>query len=169
MTATNPIAMLLRQRLPFLSLLVLAICGIAISERAHATSILWLTVAVLTAATFFATRRRVAFGAFTVCAFATLHLWKSDEGQAARFAAWLGARSLPAEARGIVASEPRVFSAGNSSLEVRVSQLRLEGAEFAPSFLLQVEWRGPPPAYGDEVRLRGTLKRDRAAAQSGTI
>ena len=159
MTASNPIAMLLRQRLPFLSLLVLAICGIAISERAHAASILWLTVAVLAAATFFATGRGIAFGAFTVCAFATLHLWKNDESQAARFAAWLGGRSLPAEARGIVASEPRVFSAENSSLEVRVSQLHLEGAELVPSFTLQVEWPGPPPAYGDEVRLRGTVKR----------
>jgi competence protein ComEC len=157
-SATNPIAMLLRQRLPFLSLLVLAVCGIAISERAHAPSILWLMVAVLAAAAFFATSRTIAFGAFMVCVFATLHLWEGDESQAARFAAWLGARSLPAEARGIVASDPRVFSSGNSSLEVRLSQLRVEGTELVPSFVLQVQWPGPPPAYGDEVRLRGTLQ-----------
>jgi competence protein ComEC len=158
-TSANPIEMLLRQRLPFLSLLVLAICGIAISECGRVISILWLIAAVLAVATFFVTRDRTAFAAFTICAFATLHLWTSHESQAARFAAWLGARNLPAEALGIVASEPRVFSAESSSLEVRLSRLRVENAEFAPSFQLQVEWRGPPPAYGDEVRLRGMLKR----------
>ena len=156
---TNPIAVLLRRRLPFLPLLILAICAIAISQRAHAPSILWLTGAGLAAATFFATGRAIAFGALTVCVFATLHLWRSGESQAAQFAAWLGARSLPAEARGIVASEPRIFSSGNSSIEVRLSQLRVGETELVPSFVLQVEWPGIPPAYGDEVLLRGTLER----------
>ena len=159
MNATHPIATLLRQRLPFLSLLVFAICGIAISSCASASSILWLAAALLTAAAFFATGRKIAFGVFTVCCFAALHLWESGESQAARFAEWLGSRSLPAEARGIVASEPRAFPAGNSSFDIRVSQLRLNGAELAPSFRLQIEWPGPPPAYGDEVLLRGTLRR----------
>jgi len=159
MTATNSIAMLFRQRIPFLSLLILAICGIATSEHVHATSIPWMVTAVLAAVIFFATGRKIAFGAFMVCVFATLHLWESSESQAARFAAWLGARNLSAEARGVVSSEPRVFSGGNSSFEIRLSWLRVEGVELAPSFLLRVEQRGPPPAYGDEVRLRGTLKK----------
>ena len=159
MSATNPIAALLRRRLPFLPLLILAICAIAISQRAHAPSILWLTGAGLAAAMFFATGRAIAFGALTVCVFATLHLWRSGESQSAQFGAWLGARSLPAEARGIVTSEPRIFSSGSSSIEVRLSQLRVEGIELVPSFVLQVEWPGLPPAYGDEVLLRGTLER----------
>ncbi|HEY5704403.1 MAG TPA: ComEC/Rec2 family competence protein [Terrimicrobiaceae bacterium] len=159
MTARNPIATLLRQRLPFLSLLVLAVCGIAISDCIEAASTFWLAAGLLAAVTFFATHRRLAFGAFAVCAFATLHLWESDESQAARFAAWLGARSLPAEVRGVVVSEPHAFSNGNSSCEIRISQLRLESVELTPSFLLQVEWPGDPPTYGDEVRLCGTLRR----------
>ena len=157
MNAANPIGMLLRQRLPFLSLMALAICGIVVAECAQAGSIFWLTIAALAAAIFFATARRVAFEVFTVCVFATLHLWGGDESQSARFAAWLGTRSLPCEARGIVVNEPRILSAGNSSFEIRLSQLRLEGVELAPSFLLQVEWPGPPPAYGDELQLRGAL------------
>jgi hypothetical protein len=137
-TAANPIGMLLRQRLPFLSLLALAACGIALAEHADAKSNFWLTVAVSAAATFFATGRRVAFGVFMGCTFATLHLWGSTESQAAQFAAWLGARSLPCEARGIVAAEPRVLSAERSSLEIRLSQLRVDSAELSPSFLLQL-------------------------------
>jgi uncharacterized membrane protein YoaK (UPF0700 family) len=53
-SATHPIATLLRQRLPFLSLLVFAICGIAISSGVRIID-LWLAAALLTAAAFFAT------------------------------------------------------------------------------------------------------------------
>jgi len=158
MTATGPISALLRQRLPFLSLLALAICGIAVSEQLNAPSIPWIVTAVFSAAIFFATGRRIAFGALVICAFGTLHVWQSNESQAARFAAWLGPRSLPAEARGIVSSEPRVFPGGRSSFEIRLSWLRIESMEFRPSFRLMVEQPGPPPAYGHEVLLLGTLK-----------
>ena len=92
------------------------------------TSILWLAVAVLTAAAFFATGRRLAFGVFTVCRFTALHLWKSANLRPRGLQRGWELSSLPAEARGIVASEPRVFSAGNSSFEIRVSQLRLEAS-----------------------------------------
>lgn len=158
MTATGPISTLLRQRLPFLSLLALAICGIAVSEQLNAPSIPWIVTAVLAAAIFFATGRRIAFLGLVVCAFGTLHVWQSNESQAARFAAWLGSRSLSAEARGIVTSEPRVFPDGRSSSEMRLLWLGVESMEFRPSFRLMVEQPGPPPAYGDEVGLRGTLK-----------
>jgi competence protein ComEC len=158
-SASNPVATLARQRVPFLSLLVMAICGITLAEHARVSSIFWLTAALLSVAIFFALDRRMAFGAFTICAFATLHLWGSDESQAARFAAWLGSGTLPAEARGIVVSEPRVFASGHSSFDLRLSLLRLEGRELAPSFVLQVEWPGTPPSYGDELLLRGVLRR----------
>ena len=158
-TATHPIAILLRQRLPFLSLLVFAVCGIAISGWLSASSVMWSAVMLLAAAAFFVKGGKIVFGIFTVCGFATLHLWQSGESQAARFAAWLGSGSLPAEARGIVTSEPRTSPAGNANFDIRVRQLRLSGAKLAPSFQLQIEWPGPPPVYGDEILLRGTLER----------
>ena len=159
MSAANPIATLQRQRVPFLSLLVLAVCGIALAEHTSVPSMLWLTGTLIAAAIFFAGHRRMAFGAFAICAFATLHLWRSDESQAALFAEWLGAGIVAAEVRGVVVSEPRVLSSGNSSLEVRVSQLQLEGRGLAPSFVMRVDWPGTPPWYGDEVLLRGALSR----------
>jgi competence protein ComEC len=158
MTATDSFSMLLRQRLPFLSLLGLVVCGIALAEHFRLTSIPLVVTVIFSAAVFFATARKIAFAALVLCVFGTLHVWQSRESQPARFAAWLGSRSLPAVARGIVTSEPRVFSEGRSSFEVRLSWLRVEGLEIRPSFRLLVEQAGPAPTYGDEVSLQGTLK-----------
>ena len=113
------------------------------------------------------TRRKIAFAALVVSAFATVHVWQSDESQAARFAAWLGSNTPAAEARGIVRSEPRVFPGGRSSYELELSQLRLEGIELRPSFRLLVLQDGPAPAYGDELDLRGTLARIEAPRNPG--
>ena len=110
MSAANPIATLQRQRVPFLCLLVLAVCGIALAENTSVPSMLWLTGTLIAAGIFIAGHRRMAFGAFAICAFATLHLWRSEESQAALFAEWLGAGSVAAEVRGVVVSEPRVLS-----------------------------------------------------------
>jgi competence protein ComEC len=155
----NPIATLQKQRIPFLSLLTLAVCGIALAEHTAAPSLLWLTATLITSAIFFAAQRRMVFGVLVICAFATLHVWRSDESQAALFAEWLGSDREAAEVRGIVVSEPRVLSPRNSSLEVRVSHQRLGSRELAPAFVMRVDWPGPPPWYGDEVLLRGTLSR----------
>jgi hypothetical protein len=82
----------------------------------------------------------------------------------ARFAAWLGVRSLSAEARGVVVSEPHIFSGGRSSFELRLSWLRVEGLELKPSFRILVTQTGPAPAYGDELSLSGTLGRSNRLA-----
>lgn len=158
MTASSPLSALLRQRLPFLSLLGLAVCGVAVSDRLDVPSAWWIVMVIFSAGVFFATGRAIAFGVLVVCAFCTLHLWQSRESQPARFAAWLGSRSLPAEARGVVSSEPHAFPGGRSSFEVRLSWLRVEGVQIEPSFRLLVAQAGPAPAYGDEVSLRGTLQ-----------
>jgi competence protein ComEC len=157
--ATNPAAALLRQRLPFLSLLIFAMCGITIAEHAQVASVIWLSLAGVAAAVFFLRAGSISFAFLTVCVFAAIHLWQGAESQSARFAAWLGERAMVAEAQGIVVSEPRFFPGVRSSFELRLSQLRGDNADLAPSFLLQVECLGPPPAYGDEIWLRGTLRK----------
>ena len=65
---------------------------------------------------------------------------------------------MVAEAQGIVVSEPRLFPGGSSSFELRLSQLRVDNADLL-LFLLQVEGIEPPPAYGDQIWLRGTLRK----------
>ena len=159
MTRIGPFSTFLRQRLPFVSLLGLAICGIVASDYFLLPSVAGLGVTICSAAIFFVTSRRAAFAALVVSAFATIHVWQSHESQAAGFAAWLGAKTQVAEARGIVRSEPRVFPGGRSSFEVQLSQLRLEDVDLTPSFRLLVVQDGPAPAYGDELELRGILAR----------
>jgi ComEC/Rec2-related protein len=156
-TASGPFSTLLRQRLPFLSLLGLAVCGTAISDHLHLNSALWVAMTVLSAGAFLVTGRAITFGFLVICAFGALHLWQGRESQSARFAAWLGSRELPADVRGVVTSAPRAFSGGRSSFEVRLSELRVEGLDLRPSFRILVELAGPAPAYGDEVSLRGML------------
>ena len=149
---------LLRQRLPFVSLLGLAIFGIMASDYVGLASLPWLVATICSAFLFLITRRRITFAALVVSAFATAHIWQGGESQAARFAAWLGSRTLPAEARGVVRSEPRVFPGGGSSYEVELSKLGVENLELRPSLRLLVVQDGRlAPTYGDELELRGTL------------
>lgn len=158
MNSPGPFSTLFRQRLPFLSLLALAILGIAVSDRLPLTSAPWVAAVVLCATVFFVTGRAIAFGLLVICTFGTLHLWQGRETPAARLAAWVGSRSVPAEVRGVVSSEPRVFSEERSTFEVRLIELRVDGVILHPSFRLLVEQPGTPPAYGDEMSLRGTLR-----------
>ena len=159
MTQIGPFSTLLRQRLPFVSLLGLAICGIVASDFFLLPSIAWLGATICSAAIFLMTSRKIAFTALVVSAFATVHVWQGHESQAARFAAWLGSNTQVVEAHGVVRSEPRIFPGGRSSYELQLSQLRLESVELRPSFRLLVVQDGPAPAYGDELELRGTLAR----------
>ena len=167
MSTTGPFSTLLRQRLPFVSLVGLAICGIVASDYFFLPSVVWLGVTTCSAVVFLVTRRKIAFAALVVSTFATVHVWQSHESQAARFGAWLGSNTKVAEARGIVRTEPRVFPSGRSSYELELSQLRLEGIELKPSFRLLVLQDGPAPAYGDELELRGTLARIEAPRNPG--
>jgi competence protein ComEC len=167
MNRIGPFSTVLRQRLPFVSLLGLAICGIVASKYFLLPSIAWLGVTLCSAAGFFITSRRIAFAALVVSAFATVHVWQSEESPAARFAVWLGSNAMVSEARGVVRSEPRLFPGGRSSYELHLSQLRLEGIELRPSFRVLVVQDGPAPAYGDELGLRGTLARIEAPRNPG--
>jgi competence protein ComEC len=159
MTQIEPFSALLRQRLPFLFLLGLAICGIVASDYFLLPSAAWLGLTICSGAGFIMSSRKIAFAALVISAFATVHVWQSHESPAAQFAAWLGSNTQVAEARGVVRSEPRVFPGGRSSYELQLSHLRLAGRELRPSFRLLVVQDGPAPAYGDELDLRGTLTR----------
>jgi len=167
MSTIGPFSTLLRQKLPFVSLIGLAICGIVASDHFLLPSLVWLGVTTCSAAMFLVTSRKIAFATLVVSAFATVQVWQSHESQAARFAAWLGSNTQAAEARGVVRSEPRVFPGERSSYELELSQLRLEGIELEPSFRLLVLQDGPAPAYGDELELRGTLARIEAPRNPG--
>ena len=158
MNSPGPFSILFRQRLPFLSLLALAILGIAVSDRLPLTSVAVGRSGCSLCGGIFCHRSGDCFRTP-----GHLHIWHAPfmagtESPAARLAAWVGSRSVPAEVRGVVSSEPRVFSEERSTFEVRLIELRVDGVILHPSFRLLVEQPGAPPAYGDEMSLRGTLR-----------
>ncbi len=154
MTAHSPSPF--RQRLPFLPLLCAAISGILLGRFLPVSSLVWALFSLLFTAVFF--WRRAGFLLLPVCVFAAMQIWQSRESAGARFADWIGGRSLPATVRGIVASEPRLFESGSCSFDLRVSQVAAGGKDFAPPVTLVADWPGPPPACGGEVGMTGTLE-----------
>lgn len=154
MTAHHPSP--LRQRLPFLPLLGAAISGILLGRFLPTPSLAWALLAFLFAAVFF--WRRTGFLFLVVCVFASLQLWQGRESPGARFADWIGERSLAAVVRGVVVSEPRLFDSGSCSFDLRVNRMAADEKDFAPPLTLLAEWPGPPPSYGDEVQMTGTLE-----------
>lgn len=154
MTGRTP--SLFRQRLPFLLLLLAAISGILAGRFFPLPSGVWLGAAAGAGVIFFRWRR----GFFLLClaTFATLQIWQSRESAGARVGHWIGGRTLAATVTGTIASEPRVFESGSCSFDLRVTRLSADGLTFSPPIVLLAGWPGPPPAYGDEVRLSGALE-----------
>jgi len=151
------IAVLFRQRLPFLPLLACAVAGIVTAEHLSWPSTFWLVASALLAAAFFLTRKPAAFIALCFGIFALIHLWQSRESAAARFAGWLDSRTLLAKVQGVVTNEPRSFGE-KTSLELLVKELQVDGKNLTAPITLQIEWAGPPPVYGDEIRVVGSLQ-----------
>jgi competence protein ComEC len=147
---------LFRQRLPFLLLLLAAISGILAGRLLPLPSPVWLGLVAAAGVAFF--RWRKGFFLLCLAVFATLQVWQGRESAGARVAGWIGDRALPATVTGIVASEPRVFDSGSCSFDLRVTRLSAGGLTFSPPIILLAGWSGPPPAYGEEVRLSGALE-----------
>ncbi len=154
MTHRNP--SLLRQRLPFLYLLLFAITGIVLGRCLPVPSAGWLAAAVIAAGIFLRWRR--ALGLLIVSVFACLQLWQGRECAAAKLARWIEGHHQPVEVRGLVAGEPRVFASGKVSFDLQLTRLVAGDVTLAPRVKVLADWPAAPPAYGDEVRLTGTLK-----------
>lgn len=147
---------LLRQRLPFFLLLCAAVAGILAGRWLPFPSTVWLGVAGAAGILFFL--RRAGFLVLVVAAFAALHLWQGRESASARLAQWIRGHSGPATVEGMVAGEARVFDAGSCSFYLRLTRLEAGGITVAPPVTILAEWPGPPPTYGDRVRLTGMLE-----------
>lgn len=146
------------RRLPFLPLLGCAVGGITASEVLATPTVVWLTGTVTCGVLFFLTRRTAPFVGFCVFVFALLHAWQSRDSAAARFADWLGSRQPLVTATGVVMTEPRAF-ADKSRFTLQLEMLTGDGFSLTAPIRLQTEWKAPVPAYGDRVRVTGTLEK----------
>lgn len=153
---THRTSSLFRQRLPFLLLLSFAITGILLGRYLPLPSSFWIGLAVVSSVLFL--RRRAGFWLLGISVFACLQIWQGRESPAAVLSRWIGTRALSAEAEGVVASEPRVFESGTVSFELRLNRLAANSVSFSPRVTVLVDWPGSAPAYGDTVRLTGTLQ-----------
>lgn len=146
------------QRLPFFPLLAWAVAGITASEFLVWPVAVWLTGTLIFGAMFVFTRRSGPFAGWCLFAFGLLHAWQSRDSVAARLADWLGSRQPIVTATGVVVSEPRTFSE-KSSFTLRLETMEWDGIFLNTPVLLQTEWEAPAPAYGDRVRVTGTLEK----------
>ncbi|CAN5596805.1 hypothetical protein BH09VER1_BH09VER1_19970 [soil metagenome] len=147
----------LRQRYPFLPLLLAALAGILLSGFFPWSSPVWLCVALAGAILFFFRKPSSGLALLALGIFASIHLWQSRESPARLLYDKLGGHTRFAEVVGMVDNEPRIFSEKRAGFRLSVEQFNLDGSTSSLPITILVDWVGPPPAYGDKVKIRGTL------------
>lgn len=157
MTIKEALLSPLRQRYPFLPLLAAAIAGIVLSDFISWPSTVWLAIALAGSILFFLHKPSSGLALLSLGAFAAIHVWQSRESPAKLLSQKLAGHPTFAEAVGIVDNEPRVFSEKRAGFQLKLKHLDLNGTKIAVPIVILVDWAGPPPAYGDEVKIRGTL------------
>ncbi len=148
----------LRQRLPFLGLLLAAIAGILFSDFVAwpsapfcAASALFLIVAL--------SRIRGPWIFLSVaCAFACVHVWQTRESTSQELAALVKAGRFLVVARGSVSSDPVAYGDSHERFTMRVESLEIEGKALRPSASVAVVTPAPAPAQGDQVTVTGSLQ-----------
>jgi ComEC/Rec2-related protein len=147
-----------RQRLPFLGLLLAAIAGILLSDF-----VAWPSMAFCAAAALFLVvslvRVRGSWIFFSVaCAFACVHVWQTRESASQRLAGLVKDGRFLVVAGGRVSSEPAPYGASHERFTMRVETLGFEGRELRPSASVAVVAPAPGPAQGDRVTVTGSLQ-----------
>ncbi len=155
---------LLRQRLPFASLLVPVAGGIVFSQLFQPGHFFVALVAAAALGGFIWTclrgnesTRNFWFYFFLAATVSVVHLTQSTLSPGASFARWLGDRKVPTLAEGVVITEPSVFSPRSARFEFRIESLSIDEKAVAVPITVQVRWRGAAPRYGDHLRIPGVL------------
>lgn len=150
----------LRPRLPFAGLAVAAVVGIVLADR-WALPPQWLLSAIGVLGAWLLVRpQTVLCWMMTGVAFTTLHTLRFHGGAARALASEFAAAPRVVRAAGIVWSEPEEPVAGSFPI-VRRFRLKLESLEppaahAVAGVLMNVEWPGLPPGYGDRVIFAGS-------------
>ena len=150
----------LRPRKPFLGLALAAVAGIFLADRWPLPLVPLYAVLGTIGLTLLRWPNAWLCRVFTLAAFFTLHTLHRHHGAALGVAELLKEGPHPAEATGIVWSEPSSYSTGRGEQRARfalkIESLRIDGAELRAPGMCIVRWSGREPAYGDAVNIRGT-------------
>ena len=151
----------MRPRLPFAGLALAAVAGIVLADRWTFPPHWLLTAIGVLGAWLLVKPQTIACWLLTGVAFAALHTLRFHGAAARALAAEFDSGPRVVRASGIVWSEPEEPVAGSLPIITRF-RLRLEALEPATAHavedvLMNIEWPGPPPAYGDRVALIGSV------------
>ncbi|MEI8311990.1 MAG: ComEC/Rec2 family competence protein, partial [Verrucomicrobiota bacterium] len=148
----------LRQRLPFLGLLLAAIAGILFSEFVSWPSLVFCAAAgVFLAAGFFPVRGPWILLS-VAAAFACVHVWQTRESTSQRLASEVNGGRFLVVATGRVSSDPAPYGAARERFTMHVESLEMEGKVLHPSAPVAVVIPSPAPAEGDRVSVTGSIQ-----------
>ncbi len=150
-------------RMPFLVLAAGALVGVFAAEAWEVAAVWPLGASALLAVPLF-TRWRSTWlcAAFVAACFFSLHTLRHYGSAAHLLAREFAAGPSVVVARGIVWSEPEKPGTWSrhvtSRFLLRLESIERGGVERAIDALVQADWAGPPPLYGDRVRLVGSAR-----------
>jgi len=147
----------MRQRLPFLGLLLAAISGIVVSHFSWWPSGIFLAGAGISCAAWSFTRRAMWLYAAAGCAFACAHAWQTRESVSWQLAEMVRSGRMLCTATGAVVSDPTPFGEGRERFTLGVRSMEIDGREFPCPADVVVTLKSPAPARGDSIRVTGTL------------
>lgn len=147
----------MRQRLPFLGMLIAAIAGIVVSDFFWWPSWIFLAGAGVSFAGWLLTRRVLWIYAAAGCAFGCVHIWQTRESVSWRLAEMVGSGRVLCTATGAVDSDPAPFGEGRERFTLGVRSMEIDGREFPCPADVVVTAKSPGPARGDRIRVTGTL------------
>ncbi len=152
----------LRPRQPFAGPALSAVAGIFLADAWEAPLAPLLITTCAAAAAAVLTRRTWVCLLFVATAFFALHAVRHHGSEAKTLADLLGPRPAMAQATGLVWSEPQQQKKAGStvtcSFDLKLERLEVRGVVLPAQAMVRVRWPGPVPAYGDRVKVLGSIK-----------
>ncbi len=158
-------------RKPCLGILVWAVAGILLSEAAPCNVPLACLAAACFAIAAFRDGRMLSFGFLVLAVFLVRHEldWRESPG---RLPIDLLSQGDPViQAEGVVTSDPVATGLPSRGphcrFELQVDEVSAGGRTMPAGFTAEINWAGPPPAWGDKVAVTGGVMPLPAARNPG--
>lgn len=162
-----------RPRLPLLGVAFAALVGIAAADRWPASLPASFAACAITLLAVLIVRRTAACLVFVATAFATLHNVRHFHSDARLLAAELAGGEKVVTATGIVWSEPEQPAYWSrevtSRFQMKLERIEIDGRTGQPGAIVNVEWAGAIPAYGDRIECRATARNIAPARNPGQL
>lgn len=175
---------ILRQRFPFVGLLLAAMLGILLSSWLGSSWLLLAALGALSLPLLISWRKGGFCWVLTLSLFAFLQLLDWEKSPARELAVWLDDHSQEFQVLGVISGEPKVSPSGVVTFPMRLEELalvdshdllasggtkRAGGGLIPPPITVQVKWSGATPQYGDRVTFRAIPSRSQPPRNPGAM